>query len=260
MPADAHDHLPVAGRWFSRVALDGGVTLITEPHVDPFLRANVFVVDCGSEVLVVDGGCGIASLSAEIEDLVAGRPVTAVASHAHYDHIGSLHEFAVCLVHPAEAASLANGGDFATLRGTDFDEVFHAMAASIGYHVPDILVDAVPTPEFSIDAYVITPTTPTGLLDEGDVLVVGARSFAVLHTPGHSPGGIALLERATGMLIAGDAVYDGPLIDDDVPVYRRTIERLRALDVSVVHGGHDASFDQRRLVEICDAWLAAHPT
>lgn len=259
MSATAREHLPVAERWFSRVTLGDGVTLVTEPRVDPFLRANVFVVDCGDAVLVVDGGCGVCSLAGEIADLVAGRPVTAVASHAHYDHVGSMHEFAVRLIHPAEAESMANGGDFATLRGTDFDEAFHAMADSIGYRVPDLLIDALPTAGFDIDGYAITPAPATGLLDEGDVLVVGSRSFAVLHTPGHSPGGISLLEQATGMLIAGDAVYDGPLIDDDVPTYRATIERLRTLEVSVVHGGHDASFDQARLRQICDAWLAAHP-
>jgi glyoxylase-like metal-dependent hydrolase (beta-lactamase superfamily II) len=252
--------LPVAEGWFSRATLDHGVTLVTEPHVDPFLRANVFVVDCGEAVLVVDGGCGICSLGAEIADLVAGRPVTSVATHAHYDHVGSLHDFSIRLIHPAEAESMATGGDFATLRGTDFDEAFHEMAQRIGYRVPDLLVDAVPYAGFDIDAYAIVPTVATGTLVEGDTLLVGSRSFLVLHTPGHSPGGLSLLERETGMLIAGDAVYDGPLIDDDVEVYRATIERLRALDVTVVHGGHEASFGQARLREICDAWLAAHPT
>jgi hypothetical protein len=33
--------------------------------------------------------------------------------------------------------------------------------------------------------------------------------------------------------------------------------RLRALPVTVVHGGHEASFDRARLVELCDAYLAA---
>jgi glyoxylase-like metal-dependent hydrolase (beta-lactamase superfamily II) len=36
----------------------------------------------------------------------------------------------------------------------------------------------------------------------------------VIHTPGHSPGGIALWEKKTGILLSGDIVYDGPLILD----------------------------------------------
>ena len=35
-----------------------------------------------------------------------------------------------------------------------------------------------------------------------------------IHTPGHSPGGIGLYEKKTGILLSGDIVYDGPLIDD----------------------------------------------
>jgi glyoxylase-like metal-dependent hydrolase (beta-lactamase superfamily II) len=36
----------------------------------------------------------------------------------------------------------------------------------------------------------------------------------VLHTPGHSPGGISLYEAATETLFSGDIIYDGPLIED----------------------------------------------
>ena len=39
-------------------------------------------------------------------------------------------------------------------------------------------------------------------------------AFEVVHTPGHSPGGIGLFERATGIFLSGDVIYDGPLIDD----------------------------------------------
>ena len=36
----------------------------------------------------------------------------------------------------------------------------------------------------------------------------------MIHTPGHSPGGIALWEAATGVLFSGDVLYDGPLVED----------------------------------------------
>ena len=62
--------------------------------------------------------------------------------------------------------------------------------------------------------YRIQPAPATRLLEEGDVVDLGDRAFEVIHTPGHSPGGIALYERKTGILLSGDIVYDGPLIDD----------------------------------------------
>ena len=58
----------------------------------------------------------------------------------------------------------------------------------------------------------------TRLIDEGDVIDLGDRIFEVLHTPGHSEGEILLWEAFTGILFSGDMIYDGDLINDDVPV------------------------------------------
>jgi glyoxylase-like metal-dependent hydrolase (beta-lactamase superfamily II) len=82
----------------------------------------------------------------------------------------------------------------------------------------------------------------------------------VLHLPGHSPGSIGLWEAATGILFSGDAVYDGPLIDDcyhsDVDDYLATMERLRRIPARVIHGGHFGSFDGRRYLELIDDYVA----
>ena len=78
----------------------------------------------------------------------------------------------------------------------------------------------------------------------------------MIHLPGHSAGGIGLWEGATRMFFSGDTIYDGPLIDDDVANYVRSMERLRALPVRVVHGGHFPSFGRERFVALIDAYLA----
>jgi hypothetical protein len=66
----------------------------------------------------------------------------------------------------------------------------------------------------------------------------------------------------TGIFLSGDIIYDGPLIDDayhsDVPSYVETMERLRALPVSVVHGGHFPSFGPTRFRQLIDAYVAGH--
>ncbi|MGO4843989.1 MBL fold metallo-hydrolase, partial [Rhizobiaceae sp. 2RAB30] len=62
--------------------------------------------------------------------------------------------------------------------------------------------------------YRIEPAPAERLLEHGDVVDLGDRAFEVVHTPGHSPGGIALYERNTRTLLSGDIVYDGPLIDN----------------------------------------------
>jgi glyoxylase-like metal-dependent hydrolase (beta-lactamase superfamily II) len=88
--------------------------------------------------------------------------------------------------------------------------------------------------------------------------------FEVLHVPGHSPGSIALWEEATGVLFSGDAVYDGPLVDDayhsNGDDYLRTLVRLRELPVTVVHGGHFPSFGRQRYRQIIDDYVAGRRT
>jgi glyoxylase-like metal-dependent hydrolase (beta-lactamase superfamily II) len=108
--------------------------------------------------------------------------------------------------------------------------------------------------------YGILPAPAGRLLDHGDVVDLGDRAFEVIHTPGHSPGGIALYENRTGILLSGDIIYDGPLIDDvyhsDISDYMATLMRLRDLDVSVVHGGHFPSFGKVRYRQLVDEYLA----
>jgi glyoxylase-like metal-dependent hydrolase (beta-lactamase superfamily II) len=85
------------------------------------------------------------------------------------------------------------------------------------------------------------------------VLELGNRRFTVLHMPGHSPGSVGLLDDKA-VLLAGDAVYGGSLVDDlphsDRAAYRATMHRLAALPVRLVHGGHNTAFGRERLREI----------
>ena len=119
-------------------------------------------------------------------------------------------------------------------------------------------VDALPA-GMQLEGFAQQPAQVTRLVDDGDVVDLGDRQFEVLHLPGHSPGSIGLWEAETGTLFSGDAVYDGPLLDgladSDIEDYCRTMERLLHLPVSVVHGGHDPSFDGPRLAEIAQAYL-----
>ena len=86
---------------------------------------------------------------------------------------------------------------------------------------------------------------------DGETIDLGDRHLTVIHTPGHSPGSIALWEAASGILFSGDAVYDGELIDDnyhsDMDAYVATMERLLEIPARIVHAGHFPSFDGARL-------------
>jgi glyoxylase-like metal-dependent hydrolase (beta-lactamase superfamily II) len=105
------------------------------------------------------------------------------------------------------------------------------------------------------------PRRATRLVGDGDQITLGSRVVEVMHTPGHSPGGICLLNRRAGVLFSGDTLYDSRLFDElpgsDISSYLKTIARLRSLTgIRVVCPGHDACFDGDRLRELCDAYLA----
>ena len=46
-------------------------------------------------------------------------------------------------------------------------------------------------------------------LADGDVLCAGGHELAVLHTPGHTPGGVCLYEDASGVLFSADTLFKG---------------------------------------------------
>lgn len=256
--------LQIASRWFDRKRISDDITLLWEPHVHPLVRCNIWHVRGRRRDLLIDTGLGTASLRSEIEDLV-DKSLVAVATHIHFDHVGGLHEFDERLVHADEAEEMGNYKGFAGLARTSLGEAVLEGLAAAGYPIEDpYLISALPHEGFSPDAFSIHSAEPTQIVEEGALVDLGDRHFEVLHLPGHSPGSIGLWEEETGTLFSGDAIYDGPLLDElpgsNIARYVTTMKRLRELPVRVVHGGHDPSFGRERMVQICDAYLALRDT
>ena len=248
----------VADRWFEFQRIDDDITLIWEPHVVPLIRCNIWHVRGRDRDLLIDTGLGMASLKEAARDLFA-KALTAVATHVHYDHVGGFHEFEDRIIHRAEAAKAAAGNTASLYGGGKEDALIESIRAA-GYDVPPQLFTALPSNGYDPLTYHVLPAPATRVVDEGDVINAGDRRFEVLHLPGHSPGSIGLWEAKTGILFSGDAIYDGPLLDElpgsDIPIYVATMKRLRDLPVTVVHAGHDPSFGRDRLRDLCDTYLA----
>lgn len=230
--------------WFEAVSLAPNVTLIREPHVHPFFRANLYHVVGKDADLVIDFGTGLSSLR-DFLHLDESKPIIAVATHVHVDHVGCFHEFRHRVGHEVEALDFATMDDHATLAGffRDFPEVVTTLPAT-GWRQTE---------------YQIAPAPLTEMVREGSIIEIGSSSFEVLHLPGHSPGSIALLDGHNGVLFSGDAIYDGGLVDDlpgcDRKTYRQTMSRLKDIDVRIAYGGHGNPMSQQRLHEIARTYL-----
>ncbi|MEQ1944935.1 MBL fold metallo-hydrolase [Mesorhizobium sp. VNQ89] len=236
--------IPAGTPWFSKAQIDVRLSAFTEPFLNDYFRANFYHLKGRDLDLVVDAGMGLAPLT-PVLDLTPGKPVLAVATHIHADHVGSLFEFA------DRAGPKWEADAFATMENRwTFADEFRAL---------DEPVLRLPHEGWRAKDYAIAPAPLTRVLDEGDRIDLGDRTFTVLHLPGHSFGCIGLYDEKDGVLFSGDAVYDDTLLDEmwcsDKEQYRATMRRLIDLPVRVVYGGHGEPFGEERLKEIARDYL-----
>jgi glyoxylase-like metal-dependent hydrolase (beta-lactamase superfamily II) len=235
--------IATADSWYETQKMADDVTYIGEVFIKEFYRCNIWHVRGRDKGMLVDSGMGVVSLREHVAQ-VTEKPSIAVASHTHFDHIGCHHEFEERMVHIDESNILESPTRENTLAEP---------------YVEDSIFTKLPPYPYISTEYAVKAAPATRLLEDGDVIDLGDRHFTVMHTPGHSPGGIMLYEKSTQILFSGDTVYDGPLIVDayhsDLPDFVDSMKRILDLSVRVVHGGHFPSFDGVRYRELIKNFL-----
>ena len=222
----------------------------------PFEIGQVYIWDWGAGLTVVDSG--IAGSADAILDAVAatGRSPEdveeIVLTHYHDDHRGSAAE----LARRTGARVVAHRADATVIRGerpqtppnlTDFERPI--AEGVIARMLPSQPGDADRQPQ-SLDALarlLVTSSLPPVEVDRevGDGDAVGDGGI-VVHLPGHTPGSIALLVPALGVLFTGDtlASYEGRVIPGvfnvDGAELLRSIRTVARLDFEVACFGHGA--------------------
>ncbi|MEJ2869931.1 MBL fold metallo-hydrolase [Actinomycetospora sp. OC33-EN08] len=230
--------------WFHVRPVARGVWLLAEPsHVNSWLVAG------DDRAVLVDSGLGIVPIRPVVETLCA-LPVDVVNTHRHLDHVGGNGEFPRVSAFPSATTT---GVDRAE-RASYLSWMREVLAAAAAYrplddryfHLLSADSDPRPLPD-GIERWV-DPGPPSGPepspLRDGDVVELGGRTLTVLHTPGHSPDSICLLDDRDGVLFAGDTVNTGPVYaqaaECDLAAFARSTARLAALasDVSLVAMAH----------------------
>jgi hydroxyacylglutathione hydrolase len=89
----------------------------------------------------------------------------------------------------------------------------------------------------------VTSPLPAGLLEQGQLLQAGSISLTVIHTPGHTPGGICL--NAGDCIFTGDTLFAQGIGRTDIPgasqqdLLQSIKEKLFALpDEAAIYPGH----------------------
>src|SRR3954463_13354692 len=137
--------------WYESRTVGDGITWIAEPFIKEYYRCNIWHVRGRDRDLLIDSGMGVVSLREQVSAL-SGRPILAVASHTHFDHIGTHHEFADRAVHPLEAAILAHPT--------------RANTVAEKYVFDDSIFTELPPGDWQPLRYTVHPAPPTQLLAE----------------------------------------------------------------------------------------------
>lgn len=211
----AFEKIEQSEEWFEVYLVDDGIYAIYEPG--QFEEVISFLIIGNDFALMFDTGLGIGNIR-RVVDQLTDLNVVVLNSHTHYDHIGGNHLFD-------------------TIYGLDTEYTRKRALGSPPEAVAEFLQEGwvwKPLPEgFSSEDFRSHGFTIDKIVGEGDVIDVGGRALEILHTPGHAPDSICLLDRENRILFTGDSFYLAPLYTHipggSFDEYARTAARLSRL-------------------------------
>jgi len=211
--------IPTSETWFDVYKLPGDVYVFFEPAHDQEVMS--FLIVGTSKAILFDTGMAIGNLRNAVEDVIAIEGLT------HLDDLDDPDKF--ILVH-----SHTHGDHRAD--SWRFDTDLYVYDGIDSYSTRRMAKDAMVT-----STYTYTPTNPSDLMrdlpqqflddiaaaggrlvrpgvnpdnvkvmKEGDKFDLGGRTLEVVHTPGHTPDSISLIDLGKRVAFTGDWYYSGP--------------------------------------------------
>ncbi len=208
--------------WFAVDRIDDDTYIISEYR--HWEETHCYLLIGKARALLIDTGLGIRNI-AEVVASLTDKPVTAIATHVHWDHIGGHRYFPDFYVHESE-----------------LDWINGKFPLPINV-VRDMVMDRCDAPnDFDVAKYELFSGTPTKVLRGGEVIDLGGRAVEAVHTAGHSPGHMCFWERDRGYLFTGDLVYKDTLFayypSTDPQAYLQSLRKVSELNCKRVFPAH----------------------
>lgn len=177
---------PAVGRWFDDYfiieTIDPNTFAIGEPR---YYQGNYSYLILGErQAVLFDAGSGVRDIVPVVRSLT-NLPVTAIASHLHFDHVGALGRLDKTAMLDGPSLRARARDSALTLKRYEF----------LGF------ADRLAIPTFHVDEW----WTPDSMVD------LGGRRLRVLATPGHTPSSVSLYDDGRNQLFVGDLIYPGNL-------------------------------------------------
>jgi glyoxylase-like metal-dependent hydrolase (beta-lactamase superfamily II) len=212
---------------------------------------GTFLIVGDERALQVDAGGGFGDLRGAVDGLVE-VPVSLLLTHSHWDHMGAAHQFESVRVHDRE-------------RTADGRVTTDVVTDEFGYGPADFIADWKAAGEsfpdgFDAETFEIPPAAGVEAAEPGETVDLGGRELELVGVPGHSPGQLAVLDRADGVLYGADLLHrDHDLYIHfegcDIHKYVETLRRVRdlheagAFDTLHVSHAHTLSGEELGLVD-----------
>lgn len=142
------------------------------------LGVNCYIISDNGNAVIVDPGGNADKIKKKFLSDNNLKPAAIVNTHGHFDHIGGVAELIgeykiPFYMHADDVFLCAHGAETATMFGFDG----------------------------------MTTPTVTDIMADGDELDIAGIRINIIHTPGHTPGGVSLYIKELNSVITGDTLF-----------------------------------------------------